>query len=117
MAAYHRVIMRYFARPSTVPVILFWPEQEAWGDADAAATAWRPIAPVVAVHVVRGDHLSALHEHLDTLAAPLASHLAHEPAPPATTAARRPLLDACAFVAHGTEVLLEHAVELAPCLV
>jgi thioesterase domain-containing protein len=75
MDIYHRVVMRYFPRPAPDPVVLFWPEQEPWGPADEAATVWRRLVPAVDLHLVPGDHLAVVHDHLDALAARLQPYL------------------------------------------
>ena len=81
MDVYHRVVMRYFPRRAPGRVVVFWPEHEPWGSADAAAAAWRRLVPKVDVHVVPGDHLAVVHDHLDVLAERLAPYL-DGPAPP-----------------------------------
>jgi amino acid adenylation domain-containing protein len=75
MDLYHRIVMRYFAQRYAGAVVLLWPEREPWGSAAAAASAWRRLVPAVSVHVVPGDHLAVVHEHLDVLAEHLASYL------------------------------------------
>ena len=92
MDVYHRVVMRYFPRPAPDHVVVFWPEQEPWGPASAAAAAWRRLVPAVDVHVVPGDHLAVVHDHLDVLVERLAPYLdgpvpSSQPAP-ATVAER-----------------------------
>ena len=88
MDLYHRIVMRYFAPSYPGPVVLLWPEREPWGTAAAAADAWRRLVTSVSVHVVPGDHLAVVHEHLDVLAGHLAPHLADDarPAAPASHA-------------------------------
>ena len=75
MDLYHRIVMRYFAQRYAGAVVLLWPEREPWGSAAAAASAWRRLVPSVSVHVVPGDHLAVVHEHLDVLAEHLAWYL------------------------------------------
>jgi thioesterase domain-containing protein/acyl carrier protein len=75
MDLYHRIVMRYFAQRYAGAVVLLWPEREPWGSAAAAAGAWRRLVPSVTVHVVPGDHLAVVHEHLDVVADFLASYL------------------------------------------
>jgi len=83
MDVYHRVVMRYFPRRAPGRVVVFWPEHEPWGPADAAAAAWRRLVPEVDVHVVPGDHLAVVHDHLDVLAERLAPYLdGHAPPRP-----------------------------------
>ena len=84
MAVYHRVVMRYFPRRAPGRVVLFWPEQEPWGPAGAAASVWRRLVPEVDVYVVPGDHLAVIHEHLDVLLERLAPYL-EDRAPPFRT--------------------------------
>jgi thioesterase domain-containing protein len=83
MDVYHRVVMRYFPQRAPGRVVVLWPEREPWGSAGAAAAAWRRLVPEVDVHVVPGDHLAVVHDHLDVLIERLAPYLEAGPAPSA----------------------------------
>jgi thioesterase domain-containing protein/acyl carrier protein len=82
MDLYHRIVMRYFAAPYPGPIVLLWPEREPWGSAAAAADAWRCLVPSMSLHVVPGDHLAVVHQHLDELTAKLARYLGDAAQPP-----------------------------------
>jgi amino acid adenylation domain-containing protein len=117
MDVYHRVVMRYFPRPAPGAVVLFWPEQEPWGAADAAAAAWRRLVPAVDLHVVPGDHLAVVHDHLDVLAERLAPYLdggAATVRTPATLPQRVQLSLPPVFV--DLAEAIERASEMARCL-
>jgi thioesterase domain-containing protein/acyl carrier protein len=118
MDVYHRVVMRYFPRPAPDHVVVFWPEQEPWGPASAAAAAWRRLVPAVDVHVVPGDHLAVVHDHLDVLVERLAPYLegrvpSSQPAP--ATVAERVRLSLPPFVVDLVETM-ERACEMSLCL-
>jgi thioesterase domain-containing protein len=118
MEVYHRVVMRYFPRRAPGAVVVFWPEQEPWGPADAAAAAWRRLVPAVDAHVVPGDHLAVVHDHLDVLAERLAPYLDGRAAPsrraPATLTERLRLGLPPVFV--ELPEALERAWEISRCL-
>ena len=113
MDLYHRIVMRYFPQPYPGPVVLLWPELEPWGPAAAAAAAWRCLVPSVRVHVVPGDHLAVVHEHLDRLVAQLAPYLDDDAG--VATAKRLGALAAPAIFLELLDVL-ERASELSTCL-
>jgi hypothetical protein len=95
-----------------------WPKHEPWGPASAAAAAWRRLVPSVSVHVVPGDHLAVVHEHLDVLAGQLAPYLGDSAAPeaPAPDAARAPIQLALLPVVVDLGWVLLSASELRVCL-
>jgi amino acid adenylation domain-containing protein len=115
---YHRIIMRYFPRPSGVPLVLLWPQDEGSASAAAAAAVWGRLVPTVTVHVVPGDHLAVLHEHLPALADRLAPYLLQDDetstASPIDIGQPRGQLPA--MLAHAFDLVIEHAIELGPCL-
>jgi amino acid adenylation domain-containing protein len=118
MDVYHRVVMRYFPRPAPSPVVVFWPEQEPWGPASAAAAAWRRLVPAVDVHVVPGDHLAVVHDHLDVLVERLVPYLetpvpVSQPVP--LTVGERLRLSLPPFVVDLAETM-ERACEMSLCL-
>ena len=117
MDLYHRIVMRYFAPPYPGAVVLLWPEREPWGTAAAAAAAWRRLVPSVSVHVVPGDHLAVVHEHVDVLAGQLAAHLEDDAGPEelATHAAGPCVQRALAPVLVNLGAALLHASELWGC--
>jgi thioesterase domain-containing protein len=118
MDVYHRVVMRYFPHRAPGHVVLFWPEQEPWGSASAAAAAWRRLVPQVDVHVVPGDHLAVVHDHLDVLAERLAPYLEGRPAPAEPgppTVVERVRLSLPPVVIEFAETL-ERACEMSLCL-
>ena len=118
MDVYHRVVMRYFPRPVPAHVTLFWPEQEPWGPAAAAAAAWGRLVPRVDLHVVPGDHLAVVHEHLDVLVDRLTPYLdrsapLEQPASP--TLAERLRFGLPSLLVPVAETM-ERACELSRCL-
>jgi hypothetical protein len=118
MDHYHRIVMRYFAPSYPGPVVLLWPEHEPWGSAAAAAAAWRRLVPSVSVHVVPGDHLAVVHEHLDVLAGELAPYLDDGAVPEASVPddARAPVHLALLPVVVDLGWLLLRMAELRTCL-
>jgi amino acid adenylation domain-containing protein len=118
MDRYHRVVMRYF--PSSYPgaVVLLWPEHEPWGTAAAAAAAWRRLVPSVSVHVVPGDHLAVVHEHLDVLAGYLLRYLdgTATPVAPAPSPAWRPVHLGASVALLDAAKVFQHVSELTVCL-
>ena len=107
MALYHRVFMRFFPQPYPGAIVLLWPEREGWGPASAAASAWRRLVPVVTLHVLPGDHLGVLHEHLDVVAGHLNAYLVDGDADPG-----RPMAEAAAAVLRLPPLLLPGLAEL-----
>jgi amino acid adenylation domain-containing protein len=107
MALYHRVFMRFFPAHYPGEIVLLWPEREGWGPATAAADAWRRLVPVVTLHVLPGDHLGVLHEHLDVVAGHLNPYLVDGDGRPG-----RPMAGAAAAVPLALPLLLLDVAEV-----
>jgi thioesterase domain-containing protein len=117
MDVYHRIVMRYFPGPGAGRVVVFWPEHEPWGPAAAASEAWRTLVPEVDVHVVPGDHLAVVHDHLDVLVDRLAPYLQSDAArtPPPLTRVQRLRLGLPPILVDLVEAMVQ-VCETSPCL-
>jgi thioesterase domain-containing protein len=71
LAMHEWIIAGYKPRPSQAPVTLVWSSEEA----NASRSMWAKVAHVLATHIIPGDHVTCLSEHLDVLNAHLAACL------------------------------------------